>query len=96
MADEFEWDTEKAKANYKKHKVRFEEAARIFDGDCLTRIDDEEDYGELREITIGALSEMVVLTVVHTDRDGVIRIISARKADGRERRDYDEHCAKKP
>ena len=91
---DFEWDEEKNKANLAKHGIAFEEAALIFRGLTLTEIDDRQDYGETREISIGQLPEQVVVVVVHTDRRGVIRIISARLANRAERRKYDEYCKK--
>jgi uncharacterized protein len=56
----------------------------------LTVRDDREDYGEVREISIGMVDGIAVLTVVHTDRQGKVRIISARPASERERRRYEE------
>jgi uncharacterized protein len=81
----FEWDDEKNKANFRKHGIRFEEAAQIFAGPILTRIDARE-IAELREISFGLIGPVVVLAVVHTDREGVTRIISARKATKQESR----------
>lgn len=86
----FEWDDEKNAANIAKHGVSFEQARRIFEGPVLTVIDDREDYGELREISIGLVDGAAFLTVVHTDREGTTRIISARPASSRERRRYEE------
>ena len=51
----------------------------------------QSNYGETREITIGEVSKNIVLVLVHTDRFGNIRIISARKANERERSKYYEH-----
>ena len=48
----FVWDARKNRANAAKHGVGFELAARIFEGPRLTWIDDREDYGELREVSI--------------------------------------------
>lgn len=80
---DFEWDDDKDDANFRKQGIRFAEAARIFDGPILSRVD-ERETGELREISFGLLGGIVVLAVVHTDREGVTRIISARKATHRE------------
>ena len=87
----FEWDRRKDAANFRKHGVRFEEAKQIFAGPVLTRVDDRDDYGELREISLGRLSPGTALVVVHTERDEITRIISARKANDRERRIYDDY-----
>lgn len=55
----------------------------------LSWIDDRIDYGEVREISIGVIDGFVMLVVVHTDRDGRIRIISARSASQKERQRYE-------
>ena len=85
----YEWDPQKARANIAKHGVSFEVAIRIFEGPVLTRCDDSYDYGELREISIGMVGVAVVLVVVHTDRSGSTRIISARPATRSERVRYE-------
>ncbi len=78
-----EWNDEKSKANFRKHGIRFEEAAQIFAGPILTRIDGRE-IAELREISFSLIGPVVVLAVVHTDREGAPRIISARKSTKQE------------
>jgi uncharacterized DUF497 family protein len=85
----FEWDAAKAHANERKHAVSFEEAASVFRGFCLHRLD-ARDYGELRFIALGADSNGVVLNVVYTTRDNSTRIISAWKASKHEREAYQE------
>jgi uncharacterized DUF497 family protein len=91
---EFEWDEVKNQTNLAKHGINFEEAAAIFYGIALTVVDDRQDYGEPRNISIGQLPEHVVVVVIHTDRVGVIRIISARSANRAERRRHDAYCKK--
>jgi uncharacterized DUF497 family protein len=60
----------------------------------FTSIDERFDYDEeIREITIGAIQGIIVVTVVHTERNGKIRLISARKATPKERRQYYEYLA---
>ncbi len=86
----YEWADTKNALNVAKHGVGFELAQRIFGGPVLTARDDREDYGEVREISIGMVDDIAVLTVVHTDRQGKVRIISARPASARERRRYEE------
>lgn len=86
----FEWDDNKNSSNIEKHGVSFEQAAKIFDGFTVTNIDSREDYGEEREISIGMLDGIAVLVVVHTDRNGVCRIISARQARKDERNRYEQ------
>ena len=91
----FEWDENKNKSNFEKHGIRFEEACLIFNGPILSRKDDRSDYGEERIISVGELEGVVILTVVHTPRGGKTRIISARKASGKERKFYYEYITKK-
>ena len=88
---EFEWNAEKNAANFDKHSIRFEEAAQIFRGLTLTNIDTRNDYGEIREVSIGQIHDQVYLVVVHTDRGGITRLISARRAKARERERYNEY-----
>ncbi len=96
MAIKFEWDTNKADANWKKHKVSFEQACDVFkDAMALDEPDDGEDYGEERWNRLG-LVEGRLLVVTYTQRidqdrgEEVIRIISARPAERRERKRYHE------
>ena len=86
----FEWDEEKNRTNIEKHGVSFELASRIFDNHVITFVDTRFDYGELREVSIGTVDGLIILTVVHADRDGKIRLISARRADRKERKIYDQ------
>lgn len=86
---DFEWDEAKNATNVRKHGIDFVDAVRIFDGIVVTKIDDRFDYGEVRRITTGVVSGLVILTVVHTDRQGRTRMISARLASLKERRDYE-------
>lgn len=84
----FDWDPQKNVLNVRKHKVPFEYAARVFlDPGRLDAVDDRKDYGEERRITVGRIDERVFV-VVYVDRGGVIRLISARKANAREEEDY--------
>lgn len=81
----FQWDNKKRQRVWKKRKVDIVYAALIFEGPVLTAIDDREDYGEVREISIG-LVDGECFVVVHTDRNGETRIITAWKG-GREEHD---------
>ena len=91
MPPRFEWDAEKDRANRGKHDISFDEAKTIFDGPVLSALDQREDYGEDRFISYGQLGVLVVVVVVHTSRGGRIRLISARKANRKERQAYYEH-----
>jgi uncharacterized DUF497 family protein len=87
----YEWDPVKAGANLAKHRVTFEEAASVFlDPSALTFSDPDHSDQEDREITIGRSSRKRVLFVAHAGRESRVRIISARRATRRERRQYEE------
>lgn len=92
---DFEWDSDKNATNIRKHGVDFSLASRIFEGFVLTELDETFDYGEVREISIGAVQAIVVLTVIHTDRGERLRIISARKATPSERANYEATLRKR-
>jgi hypothetical protein len=92
----FEWDPAKARANKRKHGVSFDVARSIFDDpDALADHDRVED-GEHRWQTLGLAGGVLLLLVAHTVRfeneenDEIIRIISARRADRKERQRYEK------
>ena len=87
----FEWDDHKAKLNLGKHGVGFEEAATVF-GDplSLTVADEAHSQSEERFIVLGRSYRDKLLVVVHTERGDNVRIISARPASRREKRQYEE------
>lgn len=87
----FEWDEGKSRKNLRKHGVSFDEASTIF-GDPLsvTIGDPRHSIREPRWITLGHSAKSRLLAVVHTDRGGRIRIISARVATRYERETYEE------
>ena len=84
----FEWDEEKARANLAKHRVSFLTAAAIFDNEILERIDDRQDYGELRSIALGRVDTEVYRVVFTSRGENLVRIISAQKASKDEREIY--------
>ena len=87
----FEWDLEKAKANFVKHGVRFPESLPVFEDDyAITVMDDETDPHERRFVSIGVGAKGRVLVVVYSWRGTNIRIISARVAEPHERTEYEE------
>ncbi|MDJ0583054.1 BrnT family toxin [Crocosphaera sp.] len=90
---DFEWDENKNKQNQEKHGISFEEAQEIFNGIVFTAIDERFFDNEIREISIGAIQGVVIVTVAHTERNGKIRLISARKATPKERRQFYEYLA---
>lgn len=84
---EIEWDNNKATSNLIKHQIDFEDAKNIFlDPNRLER-EDKRDYNETRIQVIGIVNQ-VVLFVVYTKRNGRYRIISARRANKNEQRQY--------
>ena len=86
----FEWGVRKAARNVVKHGVPFEYAARVFlDPYRLTSKDTRRDYAEERWLVLGKI-EKRIFAVAYTPRGPVIRLISARKANEREQRKYDE------
>tara|TARA_R110002124_G_scaffold227736_1_gene392941 strand:+ start:355 stop:639 length:285 start_codon:yes stop_codon:yes gene_type:complete len=87
----FEWDEAKNAANIAKHGLSFKEAVQAFDGPVFTIVDDRVDYGELREISIGLIEDRAIIAIVHTDRQGRTRLISARRANRKERALYHGH-----
>jgi len=93
---EFDWDENKAKTNFAKHKVSFDEGRTIFtDSFLITISDDEHSDREERFISIGKSTSQKVLLVVHLEKHiklnhVLIRIISCRKATTIERKIYEE------
>jgi hypothetical protein len=93
----FEWDPRKAAANRRKHGVSFTEAESVFADEHALLLDDpEHSEAEDRLVLLGLSSALRVLVVVHCyrARDSVIRLISARRADADERRQYDERWSR--
>ncbi|MDO8416651.1 MAG: BrnT family toxin [Agitococcus sp.] len=93
-----EWDKRKAAANIKKHGVYFEDAALVFDDPYQYARLDRVEGNEARWQTLGKAGGAVILLVAHThiDSDGqeIVRIISARRAERKERKTYEEHAIK--
>jgi uncharacterized protein len=88
---QFEWAPEKARSNFRKDKVTFEEAATaITDPMAATGVDPDHSGGEFRYITFGIPKRGRLLVVAHTETRDSIRMISARLARKRERKIYEE------
>jgi uncharacterized DUF497 family protein len=91
---DFDWDPDKARSNQRKHGVSFRLATSVFrDPMALTIYDEEHSGSEDRWITLGEAENGQLLVVVHTwnwsePAHVRVRIISARRADPRESRDY--------
>jgi hypothetical protein len=90
---QFEWDVKKAERNVRKHKLTFAEAATVF-YDPLAAIFDDEAHSafEQREVIIGHSIHGRLLMVSFAEKSrNRIRLISARRATRRERKDYEEN-----
>ncbi|MEA1917077.1 MAG: BrnT family toxin [Campylobacterota bacterium] len=91
MAINFEWDDKKAKLNFIKHKVTFEEASTAFGDDLSITIEDPfYNNDENRLILIGKSINLKTIVVIHIEKIDSIRIISARKATKKEQKIYEE------
>ena len=91
---QFEWDSNKAAENYRKHKVSFDEALAVF-RDPLAAIfnDASHSVDEEREIIIGHSNRNRILLVCFIEhKKEVIRLFSARRATKKEKADYEENA----
>lgn len=89
MSLQFEWDEAKALTNEQKHSVSFIEAMSVFEDEfTLVVFDAQHSFTEERWYIIGLSSFGRILVVVYTERNDVIRIISARKAEKYEEKEY--------
>jgi uncharacterized DUF497 family protein len=90
----YEWDDEKNKINQQKHKLSFETACFVFDDPNALSYPERVVDGEERYHAIGMIGGVAVVLVAYTYRDRggneVIRLISARKADRKERKLYEQ------
>jgi len=88
---QFEWDPAKAARNLKDHKVPFEEASTVF-GDPLAMLmaDPDHSQDEERYLLLGTSFQRRLLVVSFAERPPRTRLISAREATRRERRQYEE------
>ena len=87
---QFEWDPKKADGNLSKHGVSFDEASSVFGDPLAVSIPDpDHSVDEDRFLTTGFSSARRLLVVAHVYREGSIRIIMARDASGKERKQYE-------
>lgn len=92
MALIFEWDQEKNERNIQRHGISFDEAKTVFrDSHSVTIYDTAHSQDEERFIDIGLSEDRRLLVVVYTERETKIRIISCRKAEPVERREYERY-----
>jgi len=88
----FEWDANKARLNLSKHSISFAEASTVFsDLNSITISDPAHSSSEDRYVILGHSYIGKLIVVVHTERGENIRIISARLANRKERRTYEEN-----
>jgi uncharacterized DUF497 family protein len=85
---QYQWDREKAERNYRKHGVRFADAVSVFEDDLALTIEDM-DLEERRWVTLGQDLFGRLLVLVYVWRGDEIRLISARVANPKERRQYE-------
>lgn len=87
---DFEWDLRKARLNAAKHGVTFEEATTVFEDPLASTVPDDR-FEEERFLTIGRSRRGKMIVVAHADRGNItLRIISARLATRRERKQYEQ------
>ena len=95
----FSWDDQKALQNERKHGLRFDDAVRVFEDPFALSEMDRIEGNETRWQTIGLLDGLVVILVAHSywdeDEEILIRIISARRADRKERQNYERERRRK-
>ena len=82
-----EWDDAKCKQTLRERGIDFADCAKVFDGPTYSFSDSRKDYGEERVCTVGVL-EGRLLIIVSTERGDTIRIISVRRANEREEKEY--------
>ena len=86
----FEWDSAKAAANIRKHRVSFDEAVTVFyDPLAATFADPDHSEDENRLVTVGYSARRRLLVVCHAERGAAIRLITARRATARERKRHE-------
>jgi len=98
MKTRFEWAPAKAASNLKKHRISFETATRVFADPFAVVEQDRIENGECRWQTLGTVEGCLLLLVAHTVRDDadgveVIRIVSARRAEPKERKHYEQNAS---
>lgn len=90
----FIWDRDKAESNLRKHSISFDLAVTVFDDPLHLSVLDGKEHGEQRWVTVGLAADRQTLLAVHlyseTGEEELIRIISARKATRKEKKQYEE------
>ncbi|MBA3028524.1 MAG: BrnT family toxin [Desulfobacteraceae bacterium] len=84
------WDHNKAEINFKKHKIRFSDAEMVLYDPFAMTLEDQVVSAERRFVTVGADATGRIVAVVYSYRKDAIRLISARKATSKERKQYEK------
>lgn len=87
----FEWDENKNRENIRKHGLDLADAWEAFAGPLLIALDDRKEYGEDRWIGIGMLRGRIVVVTYAEEVEGIVRIISVRKAASDERKQFEQY-----
>ncbi|MBM9501236.1 BrnT family toxin [Leptospira sp. 201903071] len=95
----FEWDNKKNSSNLKKHQITFKQASQVFlDKDAIYIPDEKHSENEERWLVLGKIENFTVIVVVFVDKSNKeeekLRIISARKADKSEEKEYLQRLGK--
>ncbi|PJZ64911.1 hypothetical protein CH371_15520 [Leptospira wolffii] len=95
----FEWDDKKNSSNLKKHQISFEQASQVFlDKDAIYIPDENHSEDEERWLVLGKIANFTIIVVVFVDKSNKneekLRIISARKADKLEEKEYFQRIGK--
>ncbi len=85
----FEWDTDKASVNFKKHGIDFQTAVELFFDPFLMALEDKIEEGEMRHHAVGMAKNWQILFVAFVWRSDNVRLISARVATSSERKQYE-------
>ena len=88
----FQWDTEKAEANFRKHRIEFADAARLFQEPHFTVESSRRD--EVRFLSVGYLGKLAIAVVWTPRGEDILRIISARRARREERETYHQRLGR--
>ena len=91
---EFEWDEVKRQKVVETHGVDFLDAVLIFENAVVTEVDERQYYGEMRFESVG-ITDGVCFVVVHTERDGITRLITAWKGGKDDRTRYQESLSRR-
>ena len=89
---QIEWDEDKRQRILKERGIDILDAALIFENEVITKIDNRQNYGEKRFISLGMVDGECYV-VVHTERNGNIRLITAWKGGRNDRQEYENRFA---